>query len=156
MADVLDVHELQARAEGIELVDDLRIEFMGEHFKLRDKIGKMALLRFAAMADSGEETGGMKTLAAMYKLLRACIVEEDWERFGDHADETAADEDDLLAVVGQAIELVTARPTRRPAVSSAGPPATSANSKGSSTLRLVQGYGESLETAEQMRARLTA
>ncbi|MEU4558519.1 hypothetical protein AB0F72_09015 [Actinoplanes sp. NPDC023936] len=152
MADA--IHELQAEVAGIELVDDNRIEFLGQHFRLRDKIGKMPLLRFAAMADNGDETGGMKTLAAMYKLLKMCIVEEDWERFGDHADETAADEDDLLEVVGKAIEKVTARPTRRPAVSSAGPPSTSASSKVPSTLRLVGGHGDGLEPAEQMMARL--
>ncbi len=153
MAD--DLKEIQAIGEGVELLDDMSIEFLGERFRLRKKIGKMPLLRFAAMADAGGETGDMKILAAMYKLLRACIVEEDWERFGDHADETGADEDDLLAVVGQAIEQVTARPTQRPAVSSAGPPRTSENSKVPSTLRLVGGF-EGLETADQMRDRLTA
>src|ERR1051325_1348002 len=152
--DVLDINELQALGEGVQLLDQPTVEFLGATFRLRDKIGKMALMRFAAMANSGAETGGMDTLAAMYQLLKYCVHEADWQRFGEHADEKAADEDDLLAVVGQAMEQATARPPQRPAVSSARPQPTSGSSKVPATLRLVQGTYEEMETAEQMRARL--
>jgi hypothetical protein len=119
------VHALQARAEGVEVVDDLRIDVLGQPFKLREKIGLMPLMAFAQTAKSGKDTADMDALSSLYRLLRSCIHPDDWARFEDHAEETAADADDLLKVVGDAITAVTARPTRRPAVSSAGPPTTS-------------------------------
>lgn len=149
------IHELQARSEGAELLDG-RVEFLGEHFRIRERVGLMPLMRFAMTAKAGTDTDDLESLVALYRLLQACITEGDWQRFGDHADKTAADADDLLGVVGSVMEAVTARPTRRPAVSSAGPQTTSANSKVPSTLRLVQGQADSLETAEAMKARLSA
>ncbi len=154
--DISEIQQLQSAGEGVELIDDRRIEFLGEHFAIRGKVGLMPLMRFAMTAKSGTDTDDLESLVALYKLLQSCIAEHDWQRFGDHADATSADADDLLEVVGATIEQITARPTRRPAVSSAGPQTTSESSKGPSTLRLVQGYGDGLETAEQMRARLTA
>jgi hypothetical protein len=150
------VHELQARAEGVELIDDLGIDFLGKRFRIREKVGLMPLMAFAMTADSGKDTDDMRALAALYRVLRSCIHRDDWAKFEDHAEETAADAEQLLTVVGATIAAVTARPTRRPAVSSAGPQTTSANSKVPSTLRLVQAQADDLEDAETMRARLTA
>ncbi len=154
MADTM--HELQARSEGVEVVDDLKVSFLNDRFKLREKIGLMPLMAFAMTSKKGTDTDDLEALAALYRLLRSCIHPDDWARFEDHAEQTNADADDLLGVVGEAIAAVTARPTQRPAVSSAGPPTTSANSKVPSTLRLVQGQAEDLEAADAMRARLTA
>lgn len=128
LSDESTVHDLQARSEGVEVVDDLAIDFLGERMRLRDRIGLMPLMAFAMASEAGGDTGDMKALSALYRLLRSCIHADDWPRFEDHAEQTAADADDLLKVVGQAIEQVTARPTRRPAVSSAGPQTTSPNS----------------------------
>jgi hypothetical protein len=122
------VHNLQARAEGVEVLDDLAIDFMGERMRLREKIGLMPLMAFAQASKQGGDTGDMEALASLYRLLRSCIAADDWAKFEDHAEKMAAEADDLLAVVGSAIEAVTARPTRRPAVSSAGPQTTSPNS----------------------------
>lgn len=122
------VHDLQLHAEKVELLDDLAIDFLGKRMRLRDKIGLMPLMAFAMASEDGSDTADMKALASLYRLLRSCIHADDWPKFEDHAEATAADADDLLAVVGQAIEQVTARPTQRPAVSSAGPPTTSPSS----------------------------
>lgn len=154
MADT--VHELQARSEGVEVIDDGGVDFLGKRFRVRGKVGLMPLMAFAMTADSGKDTDDLKALSALYRLLRSCIHADDWAKFEDHAEETAADAEDLLAVVGATMAAVTARPTRRPAVSSAGPQTTSANSKVPSTLRLVQSQAGDLEDAEAMRARLTA
>jgi hypothetical protein len=118
------VHALQAKAEGVEVVDDLSIDFLGQRFRLREQVGLMPLMAFAQTARSGKDTADMDALAALYRLLRSCIHADDWPRFEDHAEDTAADADALLKVVGDSIAAVTARPTRRPAVSSAGPRTT--------------------------------
>jgi len=122
------VHDIQARSEGVEVLDELSVDFLGQRFKLRDRVGLMPLMAFAQTAKSGKDTADMDALSSLYRLLRSCIHADDWPRFEDHAEETAADADDLLKVVGDAIAAVTARPTRRPAVSSAGPPTTSPSS----------------------------
>lgn len=122
------VHDLQLRAEKVELLDDLAIDFLGARMRLRDKIGLMPLMAFAMASEAGGDTADMKALASLYRLLRSCIHPDDWPKFEDHAEAKAADADDLLKVVGEAIEQVTARPTQRPVVSSAGPPTTSPSS----------------------------
>lgn len=47
------------------------VEFMGERFRIADKIGLMPLLKFAAFADV--TTSDPRALGAMYAMLRDCI-----------------------------------------------------------------------------------
>jgi hypothetical protein len=129
MSELETVQTVQAVAEGAVVGGAQRVTFMGEEFKVRDRVGLMALMRFAQASASGGDTADMETLAALYRLLRACIHPDDWGRFEDRADETDAEADDLMPVVSDTLSLVTARPTERPAVSSAGPPTTSPSSK---------------------------
>lgn len=151
-------HQIQAAAEGVELVDDgRRFTFMGEQFRMADRIGLMPLMKFAMAAKNGLDSDDMEGLAALYTLIRDCVdttcpqrpvmedgqpkvdehgqpVTEDagpseWDRFEAHATTMKADGDDFMKVVQDVIEALTARPTQRPAGSSAGPSATSASSK---------------------------
>lgn len=92
-------------------------------FRVADKIGLMPLMRFAKVAKSGVDSNEIEGLAAMYDLLRACIHPEDWARFEEHADRQAADNDQLLEVVGTVMRVVSERPTGRPSESSDGPSA---------------------------------
>lgn len=152
------VHALQARAEGVDVIDDAKVELKGKYFRLRENVGIMPLMAFAQAADTGAETGDLKTLATLYRLLRSCIHRDDWARFEDHAEDTDADADDLLKVVGQAIETATARPTQRPAVSSAGPPTTSPSSNAPPpSLASPDGeMGQLVSIDELLNRRLTA
>lgn len=151
-------HDIQARAEGVDIVGDGRkVTLLGAEFRMADRIGLMPLMRFAQSAKTGMDADDMEGLAAMYTLIRDCIdthrpqrpvldehgqplirdgapVTEDdgrseWDRFEDHAIATKADADDLMKVVQDVIEALTARPSQRPADSSAGPQITSAPSK---------------------------
>lgn len=56
----------------VSKVDSTRtIEFMGEKFRIADKIGLMPLLKFASASDL--DVNDPRALAAMYAMLRDCI-----------------------------------------------------------------------------------
>jgi len=152
------VQEIQAAAEGAELVDDGRsVEFLGARFRTADKVGLMPLMKFAMTARKGVQSDDLDGLAAMYALIRDCVdqtrpqkpvldengqpvirdgkpVTEDdgpseWDRFEQHAIDSKAEAEDLFKVVSDVIQALSARPTRRPGDSSAGPQTTSDSSK---------------------------
>jgi hypothetical protein len=59
--------------------------------------------------------------------------ETEWDRFMEHAEDEAAEGDDLMELVGKVMGILAARPRQRRAVSSGTSPATSPSSKGSSS-----------------------
>lgn len=130
------------------------IEFKGKRFRIADKVGLMPLMRFAHAASNQDAAaaGDMDALAAIYDMLKDCIYpgnglapdEEgydggDWKAFERHATDTKADHDELLPVVTQVIEMMTARPTAPPSASSAGPRAISGTSTGNSSAAPARG-----------------
>lgn len=140
MASPASTHDVQAAAEGVTLpaaagtdVDvvggALRVEFMGEKFRVAEKLGAMPLLQYANAAREGLDSDSMEGLAAMYAMIRDCIADDEWKRFERHATSTRADQAELLNVVTDVVAILTARPTVPPGDSSPGRPATSANSK---------------------------
>lgn len=106
--------------------------FYGETFAMRDRVGLMTLMQFAAVAVKGVEVDDMEGLVAVYRMLEDCITEDDWTRFQEHARKVGASEDDLLAVVRKAMTVIGGRPTGRPSDSSDGPSSTTESWKGSS------------------------
>ncbi|MEU7978251.1 hypothetical protein AB0B63_06935 [Micromonospora sp. NPDC049081] len=142
------MHEIQARAEGVDVVGGgQKVTFLGEEYRIADKVGLMPLMRFAVAAKSGMESDDMEALAAMYSLIKDCIDATEWPRFERDATDKKADQDDLLKVVTDVIQVLTARPTRQPTDSSAGLPTTSPTSKGNSpstgpSPRVPEGAGE--------------
>lgn len=145
-----------------EIVTDHRtVEFMGRRFRIADRIGLMPLLKFATYADVA--TDDPKALAAMYQMLRDCIYpgvpgcgecedceagndractdyeRGDWQAFEDHAIETKAEADDLVAVISKVIELIAGRPTKQPSPSSPGQRGISAGSTARSSGRRAKG-----------------
>lgn len=125
------VHELQAAVDGVAYGDT--VEFMGEKYRIADAVGLMPLMRFAYFARQGIHADDIEGLAAMYDLIRTCLADDEWERFEADAIDKRADEEALLEVVTATIEVLSARPTRRPSGSSDGPSATSPNSTESSS-----------------------
>lgn len=154
-----DIHQIQAASEGVEVLADDTVEFMGDRFRMSNRVGLMPLMKFAITAKQGVNSDDLEGLAAMYALIRDCIdttkpqvqaidpesglprfddhgqpVTEDagpseWDRFERHAIEQKAEADDLFGVVTAVIQRLSARPTRRPGDSSAGPQSTSGSSK---------------------------
>lgn len=129
-------------AEGQVVTSGRTVAFMGERFRIAEKVGLMPLLKFSAHADMSTNDPG--ALAAMYAMLRDCIAEGhpgcgkclpcttdnearckdydpgDWKRFEQHAIDTKADADELLDVITKVIELIAGRPTEPPSGSSPG------------------------------------
>ena len=142
-----DLANVQADTEAIPRLAKT-VEFKGKRFRIADKVGLMPLMRFAHAAANQDAAaaGDMDALAAIYDMLKDCIYpgnglapdEEgydggDWKAFERHATETKADHDELLPVVTQVIEMMTARPTVPSSPSSAGPQAISGASTGNSS-----------------------
>lgn len=130
----VSAHEVQAAAEGVgEIIGgDQKITFMGEEYRLAESIGLMPLLKFANASARGIDSNDMAGLAALYAMIRDCIADDEWSRFEYDAIDKKAEGDDLMPVVQQAIEAISARPTSPPNGSSAGRLPTSPNSRGSS------------------------
>jgi len=99
------------------------VEFFGEQFTLSGEISEFALLEFADAADSGGDGDSMAGMAAILRLLRECVAEDDWARFRKTARTKKAKSDDLLTVIKAAMEAQTEHPTGRPSDSSDGPAA---------------------------------
>ena len=151
----MTVHELQAQAEGVEIVGGgQKVTFLDAEYRIAHKVGLMPLMRFAVTAKQGADADDMEGLAAMYTLIRDCIDPADWPRFEQDAIDKKAEAEDLLKVVQDVIGALTARPTQRPAGSSAGPQTTSENSKVPS--HLPEGSGELVSITELLQARSTA
>lgn len=155
---------VQAAAEGVVEID--YVEFMGEKFQLAERVSIMPLMAYAIAADAGGDTDDMKGLAAMYRLIRSVIHrpplidehgnrvrdsdgkplrdESEWSRFEQLADDEMAEGEDLMGVVKQAMEIMSARPSRRREVSSASSPQTSPTSKPDSSLPAIHPQADGL------------
>ena len=141
-----------------EVVDDGRtVEFMGERFRIADKIGILPLLKFANYSDVN--INDMRGLAAMYALLRDCIYPgtpgcgkcasckadreaeckdyeaSQWPRFEEHAMARRAEADDIFDLINKVMEVISGRPTEPPSASSRGPRAISGGSTARSSGR---------------------
>lgn len=106
----------------------LLVTWQGETYQVADKVGDMALMRFAKVADQGIDSNEMRGLAAMYDILEACLTPDDWRRFEAHALRVRAQSDEIMELVKETYEALSGRPTRRPTNSSAGPQPTQENS----------------------------
>ena len=97
------------------------VDFLGESFRVADRVGALPLMRFAKLAKSGLDIDEMDGLVAAYDLLGQVIHAEDWARFEEHADREHAGGDELLDFIASALVVASARPTGRPSDSSDGP-----------------------------------
>lgn len=97
----------------------------GRMFSIADRVGLLPLAEFAFHANSGMDTGDMGALAAIYEMLKDCIEPKEWDKFRAYAKEIKADVEDLMDVVNQTTELLTARPTERQSGYSQPSPSTS-------------------------------
>jgi hypothetical protein len=98
-----------------------QFKFYGETFTVAERVGAMPLLRFAAVAESGTQASEMEGMAAMYELIRDCLIPGDWPRFQKVAADNKATDDEFLEICGAVYKAATARPTQRPTDSVDGP-----------------------------------
>ena len=164
VADAPELAEEPAVAEGVVTPPDdesATVEFLGEKFRVADKVGLMPLLKFASA--SSMSTDDPRALAAVYEMLRDCIHpgtpgcgtcadckadretdcktydKGDWQAFENHATKTKADADELLDVITKVMVIISGRPTTQAAGSSAGRRATQRGLTASSSGRRGKG-----------------
>jgi hypothetical protein len=85
------------------------VSLQGEKFRIREKVGHMAMFKWSAAAEMS--TDDPRALGAIYAMLRSVIHKEDWPKFEEHALDTDADAEELLDVITTALEIVGGRPT---------------------------------------------
>jgi hypothetical protein len=91
-------------------------QLAGEYFGLTETIGIMPLMEWAASVDA-VDVRNVVQLASFYRLLKAIVIPEDWDRFKQHATDCKCTDEDLYAFQGAAIEAMSARPTKAPVAS---------------------------------------
>jgi hypothetical protein len=123
--------QIQAMSEGAKSGDT--VEVLGDRYFIGDKVGLMPLMKFAHTAKRGVDADDMEGMAAMYELLQDCIAKHDWDRFEQDMTAKKADGQDLFSVIGEVIEILSARPTRQRSGSSSGRSTTTASSTGPSS-----------------------
>lgn len=114
-----------------------KVDFCGETFTFVDEVGDFALMEFAESAER-VDSESLAGLAAIMRLLKAAVVEEDWPRFQATARRQRASVEDCMKLVMQIFEEESGRPTVRPSDSSDGPPVTAGKSVDASSLRVAQ------------------
>lgn len=134
------------------------VELFGETFSLVEDPADMefAFLEFAEQA-SNADAESLAGAAAVMGLLRAALIEEDWDRFKACCRKNKArTERDLMPLVvqaasvrEQAVEVETERPTRLPTGSSAGHAATAGNSPVGSSPPATPRQGDRYDQAIQ-------
>lgn len=87
------------------------VELKGVKFRIREKIGAMAMFKWSAAAEMSTEDP--RALGAIYAMLKSVIHKEDWPAFEDHALDTDADAEELLDVITKSLEVVAGRPTEQ-------------------------------------------
>jgi len=130
-----EARTLQGVSEGIPT--DGRVTVLGHSYKVADKVGLMPLLKFAHAADQGIDSQDIEGLNAIYEMLNDCIAPADWDRFQKEMTKEKAFVDDLLPVVQQAIQIISARPTGEPSGSSTSSESTTDGLTGDSSRGLV-------------------
>jgi hypothetical protein len=108
------------------------VVFYGETFTLHDTVGDFALMEFAEAAER-VESESLAGMAAIMRLLKSAVVDEDWPRFQATARKNRATVEACMEMVMRLFEQEAARPTGRPSDSSDGPQITKPNSAAGSS-----------------------
>ena len=118
------------------------VDFLGESFRVADRVGALPLMRFAKLAKSGLDADEMDGLVAVYDLLGQVIHAEDWARFEEHADREHAGGEELLEFVASALAVVSAHPIGRSSDASVGPRITEPSSTDDSSSPVISRLNE--------------
>jgi hypothetical protein len=98
---------VEGQVVGKKEYDEVALK--GKKFRVREKIGAMAMLKWSAASEMSTEDP--RALGAIYAMLKSVIFREDWPAFEDHALDEDADAEELLDVITKALEVVSGRPT---------------------------------------------
>jgi hypothetical protein len=128
-------------AEGVDSDDPAQwppgsyIEDAGARFRVAAEVGFWPLAEFAKIAHQGVDSEQMEGIVAIFDLARDLIDERDFRRFGEHVSIRKYKGDKVLALVSEAMGVVTATPSESPSASPGGAASISPSSNGISTPR---------------------
>jgi hypothetical protein len=100
------------------------VELHGQRFTMAEKIGAMAFMRLASLAQDGLGSSDMDGLAALYDVCRAVFEDESWDRYRVMATRLRLGDEEIMLDVQRLVEAVGRRPTGRSSGSPAGPSPT--------------------------------
>jgi hypothetical protein len=103
--------------------------FIGEDFRLSPTLTSLNLFDFMIAASEIDETDQVKSNIAIKEYLTSVVHPEDHDRFWEHAKKHRQDVPDLLQLARDLSEVLSAVPTGKPSVSSAGQNNTHSSSK---------------------------
>lgn len=112
-----DSNALNDKVVTGEVVDDDSgktydyVELAGKKFRVREKIGALAMLKWAAASEL--DTDDPRALGAIYAMIKSVILKADWADFEATALDEDSDAEQLLDVVSKALEIVSGRPTKQ-------------------------------------------
>ena len=144
------VSEPAADPDGVETAADMGtpVEFFGETFHFAPPgTYDWELMEFASSATGGADTETLAGAAAVYRLLKAAVRDEEWQHFSAVARRNKAQvREHLMPIVVLAVTQKVDRPTGRPSGSSAGPQLVPASSE-------VDSYAERVIAREEAAGR---
>lgn len=174
-----DTGTVQSAVEGAPESRDGYLDFLGEPFRLAERVGMMPLLAFANASKQGLDSDDMEGMAAMYALIRDVIDQSrvqktdpetgepavdgagapvyegpsEWQRFERFCMEQQAEGEELMEFIGRAMGVIAARPRKRRGISSSSSPRTSPSSRAgsSSPARRFPGADELTSVADLAR-----
>jgi hypothetical protein len=82
-----------------------------EKYRLREKIGAMAMFKWSAASELSSEDP--RALGAIYALLKSLIHKEDWRAFEEKALDEDFEAEELLDVITSALEAISGRPNKQ-------------------------------------------
>ncbi len=124
--------------------EPVTVGFYGQRFPIGDQpVPLLSLMKLATIAkrQRQQQANGQQpdpvdaeeSMAILYELVRAMIVDAAWPRFEDHANTVGADVDDFQRFIQDAVAARGTRPTRQPSGSPGGRSTTAPSSAGGSS-----------------------
>lgn len=109
--------------------EEVTFGYFGERIRTNPGLTDLGILRMVRRLGNLDEVEKLdEALALVDGLVASLIHADDVDLFWRTAEANRQEIDDLTDTVGQIVEGITARPTRRPSVSSGGPRTTSPSS----------------------------
>jgi hypothetical protein len=111
-------------------------EYFTVEMRVNPNLSELDVLDFMETAFTVDQEDP-KAVLVVKKFLRSLVHDDDFENFWQLARANRQRIEDIQAVAKAIVEAVTARPTKRPSVSSRGRPATGRKSKAGSSARVL-------------------
>jgi hypothetical protein len=115
----------------------LVVPWLGENFRLAEKIAFTPFMVFGKMAAEAVDTMDPEAFAAMYDVVWSVVHEDDWKKWLSHSTKMRADDTEILQFIQLSQEVMSGRPIGQSSDSSGGPQNTKQSSAGGASVRVL-------------------